>query len=830
MFHMAARRTILPTPMPLPSTQYTGYIHAGEDFPPTPTAASMDDLLKLMGKINVIENHLATMNQNTWPHHRISTTTPHTTLFNPSIPPPPLRGPNDGAILMNIDFRRPPPPPPHTQPPYSLPPHTHPTAAHTQQHSVGRTPPPPSRTQPPPPHTQPPSTLPPRTQPPPTHTQQLLVRVTHPPPSRTQPPPPHTYQRVTTTSSNRPIVLPPTRQDGQTHTSRNLAIRQPTSMNARESGHYIPPHRRGNNQQTFRQTNTSRIQTDTAERNDPIMTKLKNEVKNADQDTYNTALILVKLCQIRHHQNNWHSLPSKINHNLSEVFKLITPPCPNTTLGLNMDSVKMTTIQHITSTIQEHFCTVDQELQQQLTNRPRNNLTEASALAKRILRKKHRKIGSTTIEDTFELIESITGSNLLNNTISSNQNETRVDTETSPIEQLTDGLTTSTTIISTVTPSSETVNTAYMEDTITAPSTGTPPSELANTSIVHTITAPSAVTPSSESTNTSTIENMETLQSVVNENRGTKRANTFTSPPATPSATTPSATTPTTEDLTRTQPKKLRQDNTLITTIPIHNNHHISSSTSPAPTLHQDSHLVQRLILDSPSKSTCNPLTSMEPVANRRLSQFSFTARNTSSERSLNTSLDLTRTTSSGLAQITIPKIYKTAFKTSWKLNVDPNISNIIISDSNLRLAQDFPADWEIHVFPGMRFCNLATILSNFKPAKTMNNIVVAVGICNLHQNFKITVTPDIHRMTSALSKIKAKRTFALGVSIGKEIETEPSNTLKLINQKLSQHFGTGFIEPLSTSETETKINDSIHYTPETVSKILTNIFSYLNL
>jgi hypothetical protein len=82
---------------------------------------------------------------------------------------------------------------------------------------------------------------------------------------------------------------------------------------------------------------------------------------------------------------------------------------------------------------------------------------------------------------------------------------------------------------------------------------------------------------------------------------------------------------------------------------------------------------------------------------------------------------------------ITSDKLYvhDSRHKVEWKIHCHNSTEVLVISDSNLRYARDFPSNWEINVYPGARFRHVLNLLHAFRRPTSLKSVVLAVGVNN---------------------------------------------------------------------------------------------------
>ena len=175
------------------------------------------------------------------------------------------------------------------------------------------------------------------------------------------------------------------------------------------------------------------------------------------------------------------------------------------------------------------------------------------------------------------------------------------------------------------------------------------------------------------------------------------------------------------------------------------------------------------------------------------------------------------------------PVVHNDKTKSQWSLTVKPQTKTVVIADSNFRLATHLPADWEVHVYPGMNLIqtNNVILASNINTSKNIQHVVVSSGMNNRGWSFNNVLT-DINKVHSSLEKLRCTGHF-VGISTPPEIPETEKETINKINNHARHRFNKNYIQPLPLNEVSVSPNDKfkIHYDHFTVEKICSGIVNH---
>jgi len=168
--------------------------------------------------------------------------------------------------------------------------------------------------------------------------------------------------------------------------------------------------------------------------------------------------------------------------------------------------------------------------------------------------------------------------------------------------------------------------------------------------------------------------------------------------------------------------------------------------------------------------------------------------------------------------------------KAHWSLNIKQQTQTVVIADSNFRMVKKLPADWEVHVYPGMSLIqarNLVASSSCLNTNRALKNIIVSVGINNRGWSFN-NVLPDINKLFISLERTDRAGYF-VGVSIPPRIPETEKDVIRKLNDHAKQRFGSYFINELAPDEVSVCPKDKykIHYDQDTLDKICLGITNH---
>jgi hypothetical protein len=177
--------------------------------------------------------------------------------------------------------------------------------------------------------------------------------------------------------------------------------------------------------------------------------------------------------------------------------------------------------------------------------------------------------------------------------------------------------------------------------------------------------------------------------------------------------------------------------------------------------------------------------------------------------------------------------------KKEWQITTKPNTKTLILADSNFKLVEDIPDDWEVHVYPGINLSYVRKILNNPRSSITpMNSIVIAIGLNDRTGPSMVNTTQELVKAKNAAEKCAEKVHF-LGISIPdptcpgrKKLTQDERVKIGSINEEAKKRFGRNhYIAPIPAREVAVIAGDTtgIHHTPATVQAIFNSIKVHLN-
>lgn len=176
------------------------------------------------------------------------------------------------------------------------------------------------------------------------------------------------------------------------------------------------------------------------------------------------------------------------------------------------------------------------------------------------------------------------------------------------------------------------------------------------------------------------------------------------------------------------------------------------------------------------------------------------------------------------------PIVHNDLLKCNWSLSLRPDTKTVVIADSNFRMATELPADWEVHVFPGMYLSHTMSLIDTCKDLRTskrLEHIIVSSGINNRGWAFK-NVLPDLNKVFASLTRT-GRSTHFLGISVPPDVTEAEKTTLNQINDHALKRFERFYIKPLSADQVIISLTDryKIHYDQNTINKICSNICNH---
>ena len=115
-----------------------------------------------------------------------------------------------------------------------------------------------------------------------------------------------------------------------------------------------------------------------------------------DPDFAHLLKLLYRGTQLRHHANNWATLPKPVEKRIRDLFEFLTPPVPTDELKTQLDSIQSSIMHDIRTCILTHINTQSNINNKQLRERKINETDRDAArgLAERVIRRKYGRKAS----------------------------------------------------------------------------------------------------------------------------------------------------------------------------------------------------------------------------------------------------------------------------------------------------------------------------------------------------------------------------------------------------------------------------------------------------
>lgn len=168
--------------------------------------------------------------------------------------------------------------------------------------------------------------------------------------------------------------------------------------------------------------------------------------------------------------------------------------------------------------------------------------------------------------------------------------------------------------------------------------------------------------------------------------------------------------------------------------------------------------------------------------------------------------------------------------KDQWSIQPAEETKFLVIGDSNLRHAADFPAEWEVHFMSGAHFRHVTQAVKSIpQEPQGKYTVFVQAGI-NHRDRYDTTVEKDIRDLVLALSmNTGIRRSLHVGVSTSLSLCSDFRNNVRKINDYFKHCLQEeNCIQPLQPNDVDITRTDTtwgIHHTPATTEKIFGPIF-----
>ena len=165
------------------------------------------------------------------------------------------------------------------------------------------------------------------------------------------------------------------------------------------------------------------------------------------------------------------------------------------------------------------------------------------------------------------------------------------------------------------------------------------------------------------------------------------------------------------------------------------------------------------------------------------------------------------------------------------------NTTVLVLGDSNMRVLDEVPAQWEVHSFSGARYEHLAVMIltMDLSGAQSLQYIAIQVGIN--HRDESTPPQKHIQTLFGALNRLQFKPIF-MGVPHGDNMPSHLISNLDKLNEELKLTSGEFFVTPLETAKVTmldptTSSSDSSrydpHYTTGTAGRVIRKLYDFIN-
>jgi len=163
-----------------------------------------------------------------------------------------------------------------------------------------------------------------------------------------------------------------------------------------------------------------------------------------------------------------------------------------------------------------------------------------------------------------------------------------------------------------------------------------------------------------------------------------------------------------------------------------------------------------------------------------------------------------------------------------WKVDLRPDTTTLVISDSNLARVEeeDIPQEWQLEVFSGAQFRHAAKLLQ-LLPRDNPTHIITSIGLNHRDWDFTKSTYRETHRIHEA-NRDRQGYLHAVGVAHSTSLTSPEKDNLQLINNRLKQIYGGHFVNPLSPDAVQTE-RDGIHHNQETTKMVWQSLLTHIN-
>lgn len=167
--------------------------------------------------------------------------------------------------------------------------------------------------------------------------------------------------------------------------------------------------------------------------------------------------------------------------------------------------------------------------------------------------------------------------------------------------------------------------------------------------------------------------------------------------------------------------------------------------------------------------------------------------------------------------------------KEQWQITLRADTDTLLIGDSNVRDARNFPTSWQVHSLPGARFAHVNAVLRKLTPTQQLRHVIIQVGI-NHRAHPASVYTPEVEEMLNLLTGLEVYG-FFVGVSTATSLLQCERDNIDALNEMMESAFTELFVKPLPSDQVGIKRHDSygIHYDISTVDKVIRSISEHVH-
>jgi hypothetical protein len=138
-------------------------------------------------------------------------------------------------------------------------------------------------------------------------------------------------------------------------------------------------------------------------------------------------------------------------------------------------------------------------------------------------------------------------------------------------------------------------------------------------------------------------------------------------------------------------------------------------------------------------------------------------------------------------------KVHRERPKSDWRVRLKESTQFLLITDDNIKLHGEIPANWEAHIFQEAHLSNITNVINNLKVTNRLGALLLAVGWYD-RERAESNMRKEVNALAFACNKLKVEIRF-FGIT-GRQDKPIPPGVGQL-NTIAKLKFGEDYWEPV---------------------------------